>query len=207
MFPFPFSFIAPVADIPVDRIANLEAMSFNGVDSYLAPILIPDLNSQTAITVSLWFNYNSTNKIIVSNDVGWYIHLTSATNIDYYNKSSHNITVSTSANNWYHLAIVHDGTNLQPYLNGVPLTSLTVSSLKNNVGTRFTVGAYEPSNFNYNWDGELDEFAVWNTALSAEKIQQIYDATAVVGGVPQTANLFTGGLSSSLVYWNRMGDS
>ena len=41
----------------------------------------------------------------------------------------------------------------------------------------------------------------------AEKITQIYDATAVVDGVPQTANLFTGGLSSSLVYWNRMGDS
>jgi len=53
----------------------------------------------------------------------------------------------------------------------------------------------------------IDEVAIFNTALSAEKITQIYDATAVVGGVPQTANLFTGGLDSSLVYWNRMGDS
>ncbi len=49
--------------------------------------------------------------------------------------------------------------------------------------------------------------AIFNKALSDSKIQQIYDATAVVGGVPQTANLFTGGLDSSLVYWNRMGDS
>jgi hypothetical protein len=87
MFPFPFSFIAPAADIPVEQIANAEAMSFNGTDQY------------------------------------------------------------------------------------------------------------------------IDEVAIFNTALSASKIQQIYDATAVVGGVPQTANLFTGGLDSSLVYWNRMGDS
>ena len=34
MFPFPFSFLgsAIVPDIPVDRIANAEAMSFNGID-------------------------------------------------------------------------------------------------------------------------------------------------------------------------------
>ena len=56
-------------------------------------------------------------------------------------------------------------------------------------------------------DGDIDEVAVFNTALSASKIQQIYNATAVVGGVPQTANLFKGGLDTSLVYWNRMGDS
>ena len=61
--------------------------------------------------------------------------------------------------------------------------------------------------YSMDFNGELDEVAIFNTALSASKIQQIYDATAVVDGVPQTANLFTGGLSSSLVYWNRMGDS
>ena len=36
MFPFPFSFLGSVVpDIPVDRIANTEAMSFNGTDQYI----------------------------------------------------------------------------------------------------------------------------------------------------------------------------
>ena len=203
-------YIYQVTDTPVERIANAEAMSFNGVDSYLAPINQPALDGQSAISVSLWFNYSSiggAKGIIMSNNIGWYIHLSSATNLDYYNGSSNNITVSTSANTWYHLAIVHNGTSLEVWLNGTSLGTTTVSTPRNNIGQNLTIGAYKPGGFNYKWDGKLDEIAIWNTALSASKIQQIYDATAVVGGVPQTANLFTGGLDSSLVYWNRMGDS
>ena len=75
--------------------------------------------------------------------------------------------------------------------------------------TKPTIGAVQDQNGSAYafWNGKLDEVAIFDTALSANKIQQIYDATAVVGGVPQTANLFTGGLDTSLVYWNRMGDS
>ena len=53
MFPFPFSFIAPVADIPVDQIANLEAMSFNGTDQY---ITFPEFSISNAFTLSCWIN-------------------------------------------------------------------------------------------------------------------------------------------------------
>ena len=35
MFPFSFSFIVGVPDIPVDQIANAQAMSFNGTDQYV----------------------------------------------------------------------------------------------------------------------------------------------------------------------------
>jgi hypothetical protein len=60
MFPFPFSFIAPVADIPVDRIANTEAMSFNGTDSYIHSdgSNLPTGNS--SFTTSCWFKRDGT---------------------------------------------------------------------------------------------------------------------------------------------------
>ena len=52
MFPFPFSFIAPAVDIPVEQIANAEAMSFNGTDQY---ITFPNLTlSSNEYTISLW---------------------------------------------------------------------------------------------------------------------------------------------------------
>jgi len=54
MFPFPFSFIAPVADIPVEQIANAEAMSFNGTDQYVSASYSGNVQA-----LSLWFKPNS----------------------------------------------------------------------------------------------------------------------------------------------------
>ena len=57
----------------------------------------------------------------------------------------------------------------------------------------------------YYFNGKIDEVAVFNKALSLSEVGLIYDATNDNPG--KTGDLFTGGLASSLVYWNRMGDS
>ena len=99
------------------------------------------------------------------------------------------------------------GTNdrLKAYVDGNLITFSSVSSTTLLTSTNDLLLGFAPAGAYFN--GQIDEVAIFNKALSANKIQQIYDATAVVDGVPQTANLFTGGLDTSLVYWNRMGDS
>ncbi len=235
MFPFPFSFIAPVADIPVDRIANAEAMSFNGTDQYINAGNYTSVQFQATdpFSVSVWIKINATASganFIVSNGLwstspynGWglEVHESSGTRklrFDLTDNTPNQISIDSSGvtlsdNTWYHVVFTYDGSNnatgMNFYLNGSLTSKATVAN--QTLGTI----TYTPINLNIGarengirpWNGELDEVAIFSTALSAEKIQQIYDATAVVGGVPQTANLFTGGLSSSLVYWNRMGDS
>ena len=57
MFPFPFSFIVGVSDIPVDRIANAQAMSFNGTDQYVNAGSINGIEVSN-FTVSLWVKFN-----------------------------------------------------------------------------------------------------------------------------------------------------
>ena len=57
----------------------------------------------------------------------------------------------------------------------------------------------------YYFDGSIDELAIFNKALSLSEVELIYNATNDNPG--KTGDLFTGGLDSSLVYWNRMGDS
>ena len=59
MFPFPFSFIVGVPDIPVDQIANAQAMSFNGTDQYIEAPNSSIFNLGTAFTISGWFNFTS----------------------------------------------------------------------------------------------------------------------------------------------------
>ena len=228
MFPFPFSFLSGVApDVPVERIANAEAMSFNGTDAYIDTGATPSsLNlpyntvTDSDFSISFWyyFNANQSNDPIIqatqyaTNGFGVWQSSTNTASLNFwvghYSSGSLNTTQLTSGT-WYHIACVFEGgaTHTQSiYVNGVLnnsvsyTTSRVIHSGKNCLigGQAFQVRYFEV---------KLDEFAIFNTALSANKIQQIHDATAVVDGEVKTANLFTGGLDSSLVYWNRMGDS
>jgi hypothetical protein len=214
MFPFPFSFIAPAVDIPVEQIANAEAMSFNGTDQY---ITFPNLTlSSNEYTISLWIysdpgtnvGYFLTNgNTAGASTVGFKIdNGTNIGRLEYWDGSNNKVfgTIPSPAS-WNHVVFIANvsGGTITSYINGsldTTATSVTVQTMYN------LIGAYTPTGSN-KFIGKIDEVAVFNKALSADKIQQIYDATAIVGGVSQTANLFTGGLSSSLVYWNRMGDS
>ena len=52
--------------------------------------------------------------------------------------------------------------------------------------------------------GDIDEVAIWKKTLQLEDVQTIYNATNDNPG--KCANLFTAGLGTDLVFWNRMGD-
>ncbi len=218
MFPFPFSFIAPVADIPVEQIANAEAMSFNGTDSYIDAGNDSSLSISGDASFSMWVKLTSLgsfrallSKRVSNTSRNYEILIRNTNEISFYSGSAFSTFSSTiPLNTWTHIAVVVSGNNVNSYFNGAKDSttgSLTGGLTSGNedlfIGARNLNGVTDGMFM----IGSMDEVAIFNTALSDEKIQQIYDATAVVGGAPQTANLFTGGLSSSLVYWNRMGDS
>ena len=223
MFPFPFSFLSGAApDVPVERIANAEAMSFNGVDAYMNAGSSTELQATGDITVSAWFKTSNSGSALTI--VGRGAHYSSSLSSWALFKRSNNglavqlrvgnafiyaLSPSTTYNdgNWHHVCFTRKTSSgdLKLYIDGsLSQTTNGVTGVMQNETKETWIGGATDG---YYFNGEMDEVAIFNTALSPEKITQIYDATAVVGGVPQTANLFTGGLSSSLVYWNRMGDS
>jgi len=219
-------YIYQVTDTPVEQIANAEAMSFNGTDSYIDAGNPTELQfGDEDFTITSWFKMSTSqsNNLVgkfeaSGNQRSYSIWIDESGSgfakfvISNNGQSgSGNTTVVTdnnslSLNNWHFVAVVYDSTN-----------NLAKISVDGNsfVTSSHSGGAYSSSTANFRisninglfFDGSIDEVAIFNKALSASKIQEIYNATAVVDGVPQTANLFTGGLSSSLVYWNRMGDS
>lgn len=209
MFPFPFSFIAPAADVPVGQIANAEAMSFNGTDTYVAFPATPNTGD---LSISFWVKYSTGSFAYVASGDGVFAYLrfnSTQSKLSFvYANVNYDLTTDIKDGNWHHVVVTYD--HSEATVKGYTDGSLTETHInKSGYGTNSniqTIGAWKTGSTGY-FNGELDEFAVWNTVLSGPKIQQIYNATAVVDGVPQTANLFTGGLSSSLVYWNRMGDS
>ena len=81
-----------------------------------------------------------------------------------------------SATNWYHIAMVYNDTDLRVYLNGSLDCTAGVSCLAENRGIadksqEFTVGAYAGGQ---QWDGLIDEVAVFSRALSATEINNIW---------------------------------
>ena len=157
------SYVYEVVDVPVEQIANAEAMSFNGTDQYIDSGSSSNFQFQASdsFTLSAWI---------------------------YPTVSQANRQTIIGNRNW----------NTSPYQGWSFKTSL--QSGVNRIEMVIDSGTTMASYYTTTW-------CHWFKALSADKIRQIYNATAVVNGVTQTANLFTGGLDTSLVYWNRMGDS
>ena len=207
-----------VVAVSVDLIANNYAMSFNGTDQYVsADTTLSGLGISTAFSVSTWFN---------SSDLGLYDTIISAPTgaaawdsgfglqivnsklrfwINKWNSAgtpgSHVDSVTLSSNTWYHAVGTFDSnTGIKLYINaGTPSsnTQTILDGLSNPINIGVSISLYY-------FKGSIDEVAIWSRALESAEIQRIYNATANNPG--KTANLFTGGLNNSLVYWNRMGD-
>jgi hypothetical protein len=83
-----------------------------------------------------------------------------------------------SVNTWYHVALVYNGTDLRLYLNG----SLDANGADNPLS--YSSGIYDGTgnfaigsrgNVDDFFDGQIDEVAVFNRALSADEIKEIYE--------------------------------
>jgi hypothetical protein len=82
-------------------------------------------------------------------------------------------TATLSAGTWYHAVVVYNGTSVQLYLNGANDGS-SVQSLNTVVNTTAYLGyAVHLSYFN----GEIDEFMVFNRTLNQSEILALYNAS------------------------------
>jgi len=197
------------------KVNNLYSFEFDGVGTRFHAGDITALNNQSAFSTSSWINYSgtpaeSTHVIASGGSSGtnrWWIQLISSTKIRYGmgggSGSWDDVTVpSISSGSWNHIVSVQDGTSLDIYLNGIKQNSspITARAVNSKIGTKFTIGKYFPDANAYYWYGKLDEIAVWNTALTQEQVESIYNATTT----GKTADL--NALTTVPVAWYRMGD-
>jgi len=96
-----------------------------------------------------------------------------------------------SYNNWTHIALVYDGSNLTYYSNGVPWGSASYagapsSSLNLLIGDR--------NDNARSWFGALDDVRIYNRALSGDEIKRLYKigATAKLGVAANNDSLTKG---------------
>lgn len=87
-------------------------------------------------------------------------------------------TANYNPGNWYHVVTTYDGTNISYYINGAqdPLQNSSAATLNPNTWMPLTIGGGRWSGtINNQFQGLIDELAVYTNILSASDIQKHYD--------------------------------
>jgi len=197
------------------QINNVYSMEFDALNDY---IHVDDyvFSGLTSLSISCWYNLNSisgdqailaqyieapTNRgILLYHDDpnGWAFYINTDAGL-----KSFESTFTATASVWQHLVVTYEsGVGIKIYLNGTAQSSGTLSGTTvNPTPSEFTIGRDGASgSFTRFLNGKLDELAVFNTALTAQDVSSIYNATET----GKTADL--NDLTTPPIKWYRMGD-
>lgn len=84
-----------------------------------------------------------------------------------------NIENNFPAGQWVHEAVTYDGVRIKEYTNGLLINDWATTGAPIGLGAPMVVGAWPPYSA-YNFQGSLDEFKIFDQALTQEQIQEIY---------------------------------
>ena len=205
--------------------ASTSSFTFDGVNDYfdLGNGLLTDLGSSynNPITISSWIkttnftkgggagifqignltNYGFISAVLASNKLNIYTRNTTGGSPT--TAISSDISSAWSGN-WINLVIIWDtgnSSNSKVYANGSPLTLPTNNwaSVTAPAGINFSnqnsfIGLYY--NDSYTFDGNMDEFSIWNTALSQSAVTEIYNS-----GAPNDLTSLSNASNTNLKAW------
>jgi hypothetical protein len=160
------------------------ALSFSSVsENYVEVTNDTELNPAN-ITVEAWVNLSSftSRPCIVGKGTGsigaYYLVVETSGKVRlWYTLSTGNwhyveSTITLSTNTWYHLAGTYDGTDAKVYINGVEEgKKYDPGSLRMTDSNNVFIGCGPNAGYGFS-DGIIDEVRIWNTALTANQIQQ-----------------------------------
>jgi hypothetical protein len=206
-----------IPEIPAgSSFSNTKSLDLDGIDDYVDCGSYSLLNSGTSVTVSVWFKssvytdygrllmigkhveiYQSAAAYTVTQG-RFYYRLRGASGIPFatFGGSSATGVGNLCDGDWHHLCIVWDNSTTTAiiYEDGIPVITNTSSTGTLNPATwPFYIGA--ETSTTYPIQGNIDEVAIWDTALSPTDVAAVYG-----GGTPDDLT------SLSPITWYRMGD-
>jgi hypothetical protein len=163
-----------------------QAMSFDGIDDYVAIPASPSLNIATynPVTIEAWIKTNAiggTQRIFTRGQVGNHgyglsVAATGFLNIGGFAGSNFNGTIPIAAGQWYHVVGVLDGANTKMYVNGVAdPASGTVNAISGALGA-YIGASWSGSAVSTFFNGQIDELAVYNKALTQAEVTARYNS-------------------------------
>ncbi len=164
------------------------SLNFDGTDDRVNVGNASSINILTPITLSAWvYPIAGSNGNVISNRNGYSLRINYSGNneISYYfwDGGAFREFQKTNAivlNTWNHAVATNDGTNINLYVNGInvysTVTSYTPAVTSNNTYISTFDGTNEP------FRGQIDDARVYNYALTAAQVKEIYNDGAVKFG-------------------------
>lgn len=168
------------------------------------------------ITFSCWIKLTSTtarNIIVKRNAPGvtsasleYWLRTTTGPVLDYRAYSAGGAAVNAvtgttvlSLYKWYHVCVVQEGNGAPTtlYLDGVSEGTATQSAVTANTSSLFQLGARTSNSDGTYWSGHIYDCRVYNTALTSQQVQKIYNDTkaydprSLITGTPTRWDDFT----------------
>jgi hypothetical protein len=157
-----------------------KAAVFNGTDSRIE---IPNYVNNTSFTISAWFNYSAVPNWgwIYATGPGWVmvgmaLHPGADPSFFRYHSPCSYTTDgnhTASKNVWHNVTYVFDGQRYVGYLDGQIDSSVACSTAISDNSTH-AIGAGLWDNSEY-FQGEITGVGIWNRALSAQEVTQLYN--------------------------------
>ena len=174
-------------------------LRFDGANDYIAVPNSPSLDiSGTGLTLTMWINPTAAGGNSVVLGKFWNTTMTAPYyqyGLELVGGTTPNFQVGTTSgvlsasmgsalalNQWSHLALVFNGSQVQYFVNGVLLTTAPLPATITARGNSLQVGA--DNNISQFFNGSLDEVRIYNRALTAQEVQN--DRT-IAGGADTTA--------------------
>lgn len=169
------------------------AFSFDGVDDYGAAANgSSQIANASGISLSMWVYP----KTMVSGypNFGGMAGFRNESNCDFYllqlnnnnvearlrNSSGTIYTITYNGgmtlNTWNHFVLVYNGSNLILYHDGAQASSISASGSITSMTTPFNVGYVPFGGANFHFDGDVDDCALWDKALSASQVTALYNS-------------------------------
>lgn len=167
----------------VDRKGNPNsAFLFDGLDDYIVINHSASLNMSQQISISFWVKFETSGPYYMpyhiiekygcwgtgqrENDLNW--------GIETANGSFNNWTLNYSFNRYYHIVQVYNGSKIYTYCDGVLKGSSNANGLLKQNTNRVYISRYNNGG-DYFFDGILDDFRIYNRALTQEEVLTLYN--------------------------------
>ncbi len=161
----------------------------NGINQYFSKVLSNGSSGNTPRSISCWINQtgeiHSNSVALVGIYCGEFCGCNSSSSLQ--TKGSLNSDYlfwgrcndkfwsgGRQLNTWYHLAMTFTGSSISLYINGQLIDSYPLSGLNTFTNLLSIGGGPTDNNENGFWPGSIDDVALYNRALSATEVEQLY---------------------------------
>lgn len=185
---------------------NTYSVSLDGTNDYVDYGLLSALNSTATFTISAWVKTSTSGRMVFSGSSTDRMSL-NATGVQF-RVGGTNANIGSGNyddGNWHQITAVYNAGTVTIYADG----SSTADGSSSSYPTSTSSGAYNSFRIGqvanaYYFNGEIDEFAVWSSALSSSEIPDIQSSNAPIDLRSDNGNYTS---SSNLINYWRMGDN